>query len=146
MKLLIQRVTSASVSVDNKVVGKIQKGIVLFIGIGKNDQEKDIDWLIEKTINLRIFPDNSGKMNHSLLDINGEILAISQFTLYGNCNKGRRPSYDEAAPPAQAEQRYNQFIEKLHTTPLKIETGTFQAKMLVQIINDGPVTFSLESK
>jgi D-tyrosyl-tRNA(Tyr) deacylase len=145
MKIVLQRVSSGSVTVDNKVVGEIGKGLVLLIGVSPNDQKSSADFLVEKCLNLRIFEDEAGKMNLSLLEIQGELLLISQFTLYGDTRKGRRPSFVDAAPPEQAEKLYNYFVEKIKISGLKVETGIFRANMLVQINNDGPVTFILES-
>lgn len=145
MKIVLQRVSRACVSVDNEKIGSIGRGIVLLVGIKDSDTEKDIEFLSDKCIHLRIFPDENDKMNLSIKDIKGEILVVSQFTLYGDCRKGRRPSFSNAALPQKAEELYNKFVIKLKESGLKVETGKFQAKMLVEINNDGPVTFILES-
>ncbi len=146
MRAVIQRVKKASVSVDGKIVGQIDKGVMILLGVGKDDTESDIDYLVEKIANLRIFEDNEGKMNLSVLDVDGDFLVVSQFTLYGDCRKGRRPSYTESAPPVMAKQYYERFVEQLKTYGRKVETGIFGAMMLVEIHNDGPVTLLLDSK
>ena len=143
MKILIQRVKTASVKVDNKIVGNIDKGILLFIGIHKDDTREQVDFLVDKTINLRIFPDEHGVMNRSVKDISGEILAISQFTLYGDCKKGRRPSYSKAANSTIGEPLYDYFVEKLKNN-IPTKSGIFGANMDISLINDGPVTLILE--
>lgn len=145
MKLIIQRVKSADVQVDAKVVGKIDRGILVLLGVAKEDSERDADYLVNKLVNLRIFEDTEGKMNLSALEVGAEFLVVSQFTIYGNCEKGRRPSFDEAAEPQKAEALYNYFVEKLRQEKLKVETGLFRAMMQVSLINDGPVTFILTS-
>ncbi|MDN5303957.1 MAG: D-aminoacyl-tRNA deacylase [Fusobacteriaceae bacterium] len=144
MKVVLQKVKTANVKVNNEVVGEISKGILVFLGINNNDTEKEADWLINKIIKLRIFEDENNKMNKSLIDINGEILIISQFTLYGDCRKGLRPSFTEAAPPEKAKKLYNYFVNKMKETGIKIETGIFQEHMDVSLINDGPVTMIIE--
>ena len=145
MKAVLQRVSSASVVVEGKTVGTIRTGILVLLGVEKGDGEKDADWMSEKIINLRIFEDDAGKMNLSLLDIRGEILAVSQFTLAGNCDKGRRPSFDGAAPPREANELYEYFVGKVRDGGVPVATGVFQADMRVSLVNDGPVTFILES-
>lgn len=145
MKAVIQRVLEASVRVDGSLAGSIDRGILVLLGVEKGDVERDATWLAEKIANLRIFEDDAGKMNHSALDINGEILAVSQFTLAGNCAKGRRPSFDTAAPPEEANRLYQYFIAEIRALGLTVATGIFQADMKVGLINDGPVTFILES-
>ena len=145
MKIVLQRVSYGSVKVDSKLVGEISKGYVLLFGVGNTDTEKNADFLADKILNFRVFEDNDGKMNLSINDIQGEILVISQFTLYGDTKKGRRPSFTDAAPPEKAESLYNYFVNKLKESPLKIQTGIFRADMKVQIDNDGPVTFLLEN-
>jgi len=145
LKAVIQRVGEAKVEVEGKTVGQIGKGIVILLGVEKGDEERDADWLAEKICNLRIFEDQAGKMNLSLLETGGEILAVSQFTLAGNCAKGRRPSFDSAAPPQEAKRLYEYFVERLRGLGTKVETGIFQAMMQVSLANDGPVTFILES-
>ena len=146
MKALLQRVTEASVSVGGEVVGRIGRGLVVFVGVASEDTEKDAQYLVEKVVNLRIFSDEAGKFNLSALDIRGELLVVSQFTLLADTRKGRRPSFVEAAPPAQAEQLFEQFVEEARATGLKVETGRFQQYMQVEIRNDGPVTILLDSR
>ena len=146
MRAVVQRVSRASVTVDGNVIGKIQKGLVVLLGIGQGDTDKDIDYLAEKIVNLRIFDDTEGKMNISLLDVKGELLVVSQFTLYGDCRKGRRPSYDLAERPEIAEKLYNKFVDKCKSYGINVQTGQFQAMMVVEIHNDGPVTLLLDSK
>jgi len=146
VKVLLQRVTGASVSVGDEVVGKIGQGLVVFVGVANGDTEKDAQYLAQKTVSLRIFSDEEGKFNLSALDIKGELLVVSQFTLLANTRKGRRPSFIEAAPPAQAEELFEQFVEQARSTGLKVETGRFQQYMQVEIHNDGPVTILLDSR
>lgn len=145
MKVVLQRVKKAAVEVDGKKVGEIEQGLVLLIGAKRGDQEKDAKYLAEKTVNLRIFEDQNGKMNLSALDAKAEILVVSQFTLYADTEKGRRPSFIEALEPEPAEKLYLKFVDLLKAYGLKVQTGIFGAKMLVKIFNDGPVTFILES-
>ena len=145
MKVLVQRSLNSNVSVQNKIVGKIEKGLVLLVGFTYGDTIKDIEYIIKKVLNLRIFDDENGVMNKSVLDINGEILSISQFTLYADAKKGNRPSYVKALKSDEAEILYNIFNEKLKEY-IKVETGIFGSDMKVNIINDGPVTISLESE
>ena len=145
MKIVLQRVSYGSVTVDSELVGEISKGLVLLVGVGKEDTTTQANFLAEKILNLRVFEDEDGKMNLSALDIKAEILAISQFTLYGDTKKGRRPSFVEAAQPEKAQMLYEYFVEQLKKSSLKIETGIFRADMKVQINNDGPVTFILEN-
>lgn len=142
----MQRVHNASVSVDGKLVGQINTGLLVYLGVGKNDTEKDVEWMCDKIANLRIFEDSNGKMNLSLLQVNGELLVISQFTLYGDCRRGRRPSFDEAAPPEIGEKLYEMFIEKMKQQVKRVERGIFGAHMEVESINDGPVTILLDSE
>ncbi|USR90549.1 D-aminoacyl-tRNA deacylase [Phormidium yuhuli AB48] len=147
MRVIIQRVRSSQVRVGDRQVGKIGRGLNLLVGIAKTDGEAEVDWMVRKCLSLRLFPpDNeaSGRWEQSIEDIEGEILVISQFTLYGDCRKGRRPSFDQSAPPAAAEALYNQFVEKLRQSGLEIQTGEFGAMMQVSIENDGPVTLILE--
>ncbi|MGB9795366.1 D-aminoacyl-tRNA deacylase [Fervidobacterium gondwanense] len=146
MRAVVQRVTKASVSVDNQIVGKISSGIVVLLGVGKDDTLEDAKYLAEKIVNLRIFDDGEGKMNLSLLDVKGEALVISQFTLYGDCRRGRRPSYSDSAPPDIANELYEKFVELVRGYNVRVETGIFAAHMLVEIHNDGPVTLLLDSK
>jgi D-tyrosyl-tRNA(Tyr) deacylase len=146
VKALLQRVTSASVSVGGEVVGKIGWGLVVFVGIARGDTAEDAKYLVQRTVNLRIFSDEASKFNLSALDIKGELLVVSQFTLLADTGKGRRPSFVEAAPPAQAELLFAQFVEQAQATGLKVETGRFQQYMQVEIHNDGPVTILLDSR
>jgi D-aminoacyl-tRNA deacylase len=147
MKAVIQRVTRASVKVDEKTVAQIRTGLVILLGVAKGDTEKDVMYLCEKIPALRIFNDENGKMNRSLAEIGGGMLAISQFTLLGDTRKGRRPGFDQAADPSTARVLYEQFVAKLREgTDLAIETGTFGAHMEIEMRNDGPVTFVLDSK
>ena len=146
MKALLQRVTSASVSIAGEVAGKIGQGLVVFVGVANGDTEKDAQYLAEKTVNLRIFSDDVGRFNLSALDVKGELLVVSQFTLLADTRKGRRPSFTEAAPPAQAEELFERFVAQVRTSGLKVETGRFQEYMQVEIHNDGPVTILLDSK
>jgi D-tyrosyl-tRNA(Tyr) deacylase len=146
MKAVVQRVTKASVSADSELLGEIGQGLVVLIGIASNDTEKDINYLADKIAQLRIFSDSEGKFNISALEIGGEMLLISQFTLLADTRKGRRPSFIGAAPPQQAETLFNIFVERMRSTGLKVATGRFQAHMLVEIHNDGPVTIMLDSK
>ncbi|MEN3007864.1 D-aminoacyl-tRNA deacylase [Pseudothermotoga sp.] len=146
MRAVVQRVHNASVSVDGKLVGQINTGLLVYLGVGKNDTEKDVEWMCDKIANLRIFEDSNGKMNLSLLQVNGELLVISQFTLYGDCRRGRRPSFDEAAPPEIGEKLYEMFIEKMKQQVKRVERGIFGAHMEVESINDGPVTILLDSE
>lgn len=143
MKIVVQRVLKSSVEVDKKLVGKIDKGLMLLVSFTSTDTEKNIDWMVNKVINLRIFDDESGIMNKSVLDIKGSILSISQFTLYGDANKGNRPSYINALNGEEAVKLYDLFNEKLRKY-IKVETGIFGADMKVALINDGPVTILLE--
>ena len=146
MKALLQRVTRASVTVDGEKVSQIGRGLVALVGVAQGDSESDARYLADKTVNLRIFSDEAGKFNLSLLDIRGELLAVSQFTLLADTRKGRRPSFTPAALPGQAEALFNSFVEIAKTTGLEVSTGRFQQHMLVEIHNDGPVTILLESK
>lgn len=146
MKALVQRVSEASVSTGGGVVGRIGRGLVILVGIASGDTEKDINYLVPKIVNLRIFPDDEGRFNLSALDIKGELLVVSQFTLLADTRKGRRPSFVEAAPPAQAEELFERFVEQARATGLKVETGRFQQYMQVEIHNDGPVTILLDSR
>jgi len=146
MRAIIQRVKEARVMVDNKTIGEINSGMLVFLGVGNNDSNVDIEYLIDKIINLRIFEDEDEKMNLSALDLNKELLIVSQFTLYGDCRKGRRPSFFAAAPPDKAIELYNTFVDKMAETGLKTASGKFQAMMEVELLNDGPVTLLLDSK
>ncbi len=145
MRSVVQRVSQASVSVAGEIIGKIDKGLLVLLGIHDNDSEKEITWMTEKIANLRIFEDNEGKMNLSLADIRGEMLIVSQFTLYGDCRKGRRPGYSRAAQPQIAEPLYEQFIVTVEKMGIVTARGKFGAMMDVALINDGPVTLLLDS-
>lgn len=145
MRAVVQRVSSSSVKVDGEVVGKINEGLNILIGISKEDTIEDLKYIKDKVVNLRIFEDENYKMNQSLLDIKGEILVISQFTLYGDCRKGRRPNFMNAKGGEEAKILYNEFVNMLKKTGLKVETGEFGADMKVDIQNDGPVTILLDS-
>jgi D-tyrosyl-tRNA(Tyr) deacylase len=145
MRAVIQRVLQASVVVNGEEVSAIKQGILLLLGIDKGDSEKDASWLAEKIAHLRIFEDEAAKMNLSLLDVRGEILIVSQFTLSGNCTKGRRPSFDRAEDPVVAKTLYDFFITAMKSLGVPVASGVFQANMSVSLINDGPVTFILES-
>lgn len=144
MKALIQRVKRASVTVDNELYSKIGAGLLIFLGVEKGDTEENADKLADKITRLRIFEDENGKMNKSLLDVNGEALIVSQFTLCGDCKKGTRPSFDKSAPPEVAEKLYEYFIEQVKICNIPCQTGKFKAMMDIELINDGPVTFWIE--
>ncbi len=146
MRLLIQRVSKGSVAINGETVGRTDKGLVVLVGVTHTDTVADAEYLANKCVNLRIFTDENDKMNLSLLDIKGGMLAISQFTLYGDCVKGRRPGFDLAAKPELAEPLYEKFVELVRNQGIHVETGEFGADMKVEIHNDGPVTFLLESK
>ena len=145
MKVLIQRVKNASVTIDSKLFSSIEEGILALVGIEKGDTEETVEKLAKKTANLRIFPDEAGKMNRSLVDINGEMLIVSQFTLCGDCRKGTRPSFDKSAPPEIANNLYKYFVELISKQGIKTGTGEFGAMMDVKLVNNGPVTFMLEA-
>jgi len=146
MRAVIQRVQEARVEVDGEVIGKIGQGFLVLLGVRKDDTEEDVRYLADKVTGLRIFEDEAGKMNLSISEVKGEILAVSQFTLYGDCRKGRRPSFDEAAPPDVAERLYELFVEEIRKSGMKVETGRFRALMDVYLINSGPVTILLDSR
>jgi D-tyrosyl-tRNA(Tyr) deacylase len=150
MKLVIQRVSEASVTVDNttsvSTAAAIRTGLVVLVGVAGTDTNADADYLSDRILGLRIFPDDSGKMNRNIVEIGGSLLVVSQFTLYADCRKGRRPSFDRAAPPQQALTLYNYFVEVLRRGPVPVETGTFQAMMEVRLVNQGPVTIIMESE
>lgn len=145
MRAVIQRVSEARVTVGGSVLGEIGPGLLALLGIAKPDAPADAEFLAEKILNLRVFPDEAGKMNRSLLDIGGALLVVSQFTLYGDCRKGRRPSFDDAAPAELARPLYEHFIEVARKSGLRVENGAFQAHMEVYLVNDGPVTLLVES-
>ena len=145
MKAVIQRVRRASVTVDGTVTGAIGNGLLVLLGVAKGDTESAADYLAGKIAGLRIFPDAEGKMNLSLLDTGGAMLVVSQFTLYGDCRKGRRPSFDAAAPPEEARRLYEYFVSRVRAANIPVETGVFQAHMDVELLNDGPVTLIVES-
>ena len=146
MKVLVQRVSQASVTVGREIAGQIGLGLVGMVGVAQGDTEEDARYLVDKTVNLRIFPDEAGKFNRSLADVGGGLLVVSQFTLISDTRKGRRPSFIEAAGPAEAEALFNRFVDMARATGLNVETGRFQAHMLVEIHNDGPVTILLDSQ
>ena len=146
MKVLLQRVIRASVSVDGKAIAEIGRGLVALVGIARGDSDKDAQYLAKKIIELRIFPDEGGKFNLSIMDVRGELLVVSQFTLLADVSRGRRPSFFDAAPPAQAESLFQQFVHLLQASRLRVRTGRFGQHMLVKIYNDGPVTILLDSK
>jgi len=146
MRAVLQRVLEAYVSINDIEVGRIGKGIVVFLGVGKKDQLEDARSLAEKIVHLRIFSDQNDKMNHSVLQVGGDILVVSQFTLWGDCRKGRRPSYIDAAPPEHARPLYEIFIDQLRRLSISVATGEFQEMMHVHLVNDGPVTLLLDSE
>ena len=145
MRAVVQRVSSSKVTVEGNITGEINKGLLVLLGVTHEDTSKDVDYIIDKTLNLRIFEDENKKMNLSLKDIGGELLVVSQFTLYGDCRKGRRPSFSTAAKPEHAISLYEEFVEKAKSEGLKVGTGQFGAHMMVDLTNDGPVTILLDS-
>jgi len=145
MRAVIQRVTEARVDAEGRVSGSIGAGLVVLLGISKTDTQQDADYLADKILNLRIFSDDSGKMNRSIMDVRGGLLIVSNFTVYGDCNKGRRPSFDLAADPEKAQELYLYFISRARTAPVTVETGIFRAAMKLYLVNDGPVTLSCDS-
>lgn len=145
MRAVVQRVKECKVLVKGENIGKIDSGLLIFLGIGQDDEEQDADYLIDKIINLRIFADEEGKMNLSALELGKDIMVVSQFTLYGDCRQGKRPSFSAAASPGRAEKLYNYFVEGISCSDLKIATGQFKAMMDVEFVNDGPVTILLAS-
>ncbi|HLG97517.1 MAG TPA: D-aminoacyl-tRNA deacylase [Bryobacteraceae bacterium] len=145
MRVVIQRVKKAHVQVDNEVVGRIDRGLLILVGVTHPDTRDDADYLAGRILQLRIFPDDQRRMNRSILEAGGALLVVSQFTLHGSCRKGRRPSFDRAAPPEQARELYEYFVQRLRLSNTIVETGVFQAEMEVSLINDGPVTFILDS-
>lgn len=146
MKAVIQRVSHAQVEVDQQIVGRIDRGLVVLLGVQEGDSERDLAFLVDKTIGLRIFPDANDKMNLSVCDVGGSLLIVSQFTLLGDCRKGKRPSFVQAAAPEIAKQMYEQFVAKVRQQGLVVETGIFQADMQVSLCNSGPVTIVLDSR
>ncbi|MBI2873374.1 MAG: D-tyrosyl-tRNA(Tyr) deacylase [Chloroflexi bacterium] len=146
MRALVQRVSQGSVRVGTTVVGTIGTGLVVFLGMGKEDTEEDARYLVEKVLNLRVFPDETGRFNRSALDIGAELLLVSQFTLYADTRRGRRPSFADAASPERAEPEFRQVVDLFRQSGLRVETGRFQEHMLVELVNDGPVTIWLESE
>jgi D-tyrosyl-tRNA(Tyr) deacylase len=145
MRIVIQRVKEALVAVDGNASGAIGTGLLVFVGISKSDTTADADYLVEKTLGLRIFPDQAGKMNRNVAEAGGALLVVSQFTLYADCRRGRRPSFDAAAPPDRAQELYQCFVEAARKGPVAVETGVFQAMMEVRLVNDGPVTIVIDS-
>ena len=145
MKIVLQRVKEARVEVNDLTSGAIATGLLVFLGISKDDTGGDAEYLRDKILGLRIFPDAQGRMNRNIHEAGGGLLIVSQFTLYGDCRRGRRPSFDQAAPPQQAEALYNYFVELLRRGPVPVQTGVFQAHMDVHLVNDGPVTILIDS-
>lgn len=145
MRVVIQRVRQASVTVNEITEGTISTGLLIFLGIGKRDTREDADYLLDKLLGLRIFPDENGKMNRNIGEVGGSLLVVSQFTLYADCRRGRRPSFDPAAPPELAQALYDYFVEAARRTSTQVETGVFQASMQVHLINEGPVTIWMDS-
>jgi D-tyrosyl-tRNA(Tyr) deacylase len=145
MRLVIQRVSEASVRIDGRVQGSIRTGLMVLVGISRTDTRETADYCADKLLGLRIFPDDGGKMNLNIVDVSGALLIVSQFTLYGDCRKGRRPSFDDAAAPADAQVIYDYFVGVLRRGPVPVETGVFQASMEVSLVNDGPVTLWIDS-
>jgi D-tyrosyl-tRNA(Tyr) deacylase len=146
MRAVVQRVSRASVKVDEQVVGRIESGLLVLLGVGNGDAEADADYLAEKIAGLRVFEDADGKMNRSVVDIAGAVLAVSQFTLFGDVRRGKRPSFDAAAPSQQARRLYEYFVARVRASGVRCETGTFQATMQVELVNQGPVTIMLDSR
>jgi D-aminoacyl-tRNA deacylase len=146
VRTVIQRVSRARVTVDSRIAGEIQAGVLILLGVGRLDNPEAASYLAEKIANLRIFPDDAGKMNRSLIEIGGAALVVSQFTLYGDTRGGRRPSYLQAAPPEDADRLYEEFVRSLRALGVRVETGVFQAHMEVELVNDGPVTILLDSE
>ena len=145
MRAVLTRVSSASVTVDGKVIGQIGKGFLVLLGVHVNDTEADAVWLAEKIVGLRVFEDDNGKLNRSLTDVGGEMLVVSQFTLYGDCRRGKRPSFSEAARPEQADALYLKFVEHVRNLGVHVETGVFRTMMAVSLVNDGPVTLIVDT-
>jgi len=145
MRIVIQRVTEARVDVSGGASASIGRGLLIFLGISREDTRADAEYLVDKTLGLRIFPDEAGKMNRNVAEAAGSLLVVSQFTLYGDCRKGRRPSFDDAAPPERAFDLYGYFVECARRGPVPVETGVFRAMMQVHLVNDGPVTMLIDS-
>lgn len=143
---MIQRVSEAQVSVESSTIGSIRRGLLVFVGISREDSFGDADYAVQKMVGLRIFPDAAGKMNCTVHEAGGSLLLVSQFTLYGDCRRGRRPSFDRAAPPAEAQALYNYFVESARRGPVPVETGVFQAEMKVRLVNEGPVTIWIDTE
>lgn len=146
MRAVVQRVSSASVTVDGEIVGRIERGFLVLLGVAHDDEQADVIYTAQKLIGLRVFEDDDGKMNRSLQDVGGAMLIVSQFTLYGDCRKGRRPSFIEAAPPEKADSLYRQVVAEVRGQGVHVETGKFQASMQVELVNDGPVTLLIDSR
>jgi D-tyrosyl-tRNA(Tyr) deacylase len=146
MRAVVQRVTSSKVLIGDETVGNINRGLLVLLGVTHDDTSKDVDYMVDKIVNLRIFEDENDKMNLSVRDIEGDLLVVSQFTLYGDCRKGKRPSFTDAAKPELANKLYEEFVEIAKQHELRVQTGRFQAHMLVDIANDGPVTMLIDSK
>lgn len=146
MRAVVQRVSSARVEVEGRPVGEIGSGLLVFLGVAAEDDEKDVEWMVAKVAELRVFEDEAGKMNRAVEEAGGALLVVSQFTLLGDCRKGRRPSFDAAAPPERAEALYMRFVELARARGLGVETGVFRAYMAVSLVNDGPVTLLLDSR
>lgn len=146
MRAVVQRVSSSKVTVDENIIGEIDKGLLILLGVTHEDTSEDVDYLLEKIVNLRIFEDDNEKMNLSLKDVNGELLVVSQFTLYGDCKKGRRPNFTSAAKPDLANKLYEEFVDKAKKQNIKVGTGQFGAHMMVELVNDGPVTMLIDSE
>jgi D-aminoacyl-tRNA deacylase len=145
MRAVVQRVTQASVTVQEETIGRIDAGLLVLLGVAEEDDPQDADWMAAKIVNLRIFEDEAGKMNRSLLEERGEMLVVSQFTLYGDCRKGRRPSFVKAAPPEKGEALYQRFVQQARQLGITVATGRFRSRMAVALVNDGPVTLIVES-
>jgi D-tyrosyl-tRNA(Tyr) deacylase len=146
MRAIVQRVSRAKVTVEGEITGQIGLGLLVLLGVGREDSEADVNYLAEKIAGLRVFEDDAGKMNRSVAEVAGSVLAVSQFTLYGDVRRGKRPSFDEAAAPEKARQLYELFVEQIRSTGLRCETGRFQETMKVELVNEGPVTILLDSR
>jgi D-aminoacyl-tRNA deacylase len=146
MRAVVQRVTSASVTVDGEIVGRIGRGFLVLLGVAHDDEQADVVYTAQKLVGLRVFEDDEGKMNRSIAEVGGAMLIVSQFTLYGDCRKGRRPSFIEAAPPEKADSLYRQVVAEVKGQGIVVETGRFQAQMQVELVNDGPVTLLIDSR